>query len=674
MAYDNNYGYAQNGYTQYLDNSGKPLTGGSIETYIAGTTTPVLTFKDFNGGQNPHKITLDVNGGATVILKQDIVYKFIIRDKNGDIFKTIDNIVTAGSTTVVELDKKEVFFCRYNNTSYNDIMDAYSAGKLIVMYKSQHTFDEYFLLDSRDLLAFRFKKVEKDGITLYTIDNENGWLESHQNYEVDAQLPIASASELGGIKVGQNLTIDQDGTLNAQASGGGSTYTAGDGIAITDSEISVNAGKGLGFDDNNKLEVKVGDGLDYDEENKVITIDTDVSDVVASVNKLKKDLDTKITTTYPFAQITAQGDYAGFGVTNTSRMIGQLFAVPIASEIRKDETLLYVNALQNYSGDISFGIFEYDFDGNDGTGSTYWIADTGKVKIQAGENRFPLLQVKNDIQELQSSKLYYAVIAIRGNAPSSGLYLASSPNYSTTYNANPKYTLLVSNVDQYIDWNTGNLSGAWFQGYNEDNNIPRLFMMLRNGGDVTPPIPITEPFVDVGTFTLEHQYKISNQFSLTPSATGAVYRKVIPLKDVDITSFRYVDYRGSVGQEPNYPVLLDDTYTPMKTISDGAWTLGDSDLTKIDGTHFVHEFSFNEPVHLTAGNIYWLMVGGNLGKLGESWMITYSNPSVTSDLLLVKDMCTVHSSIIANGQGEYLGSVPGMYLKLTDNNNNSWVI
>ena len=104
MAYDNNYGYAQNGYTQYLDNSGKPLTGGSIETYIAGTTTPVLTFKDFNGEQNPHKITLDENGGATIILRQDTVYKFIIRDKNGDIFKTIDNIVTAGNTTVVEGD------------------------------------------------------------------------------------------------------------------------------------------------------------------------------------------------------------------------------------------------------------------------------------------------------------------------------------------------------------------------------------------------------------------------------------------------------------------------------------------------------------------------------------------------------------------------------------------
>src|SRR5690554_55778 len=258
MAYNNVYGYSSNGYLQYLDQNGKPLTGGTLSTFIAGTTTPIVTYKDFNGEQNPHKITLDENGGATVILRQDIVYKFVIRDRNGDIFKTIDNIVTAGTTTVVEgndvtitgkegeiaveyfidtkeysikldntilakLDEKEVFFCRYNNTSYSEIRDAYSAKKLIVMYKSQYNLYEYFLLDARDPHAFRFKKVEKDRITFYTIDSENGWLESYQNYEVDAQIPIASESVLGGIKVGQNLSIDEDGTLNAQAGGGGTS-------------------------------------------------------------------------------------------------------------------------------------------------------------------------------------------------------------------------------------------------------------------------------------------------------------------------------------------------------------------------------------------------------------------------------------------------------------------
>lgn len=49
-------------------------------------------------------------------------------------------------------------------------------------------------------------------------------------------LPIASSSTLGGIKVGNNLTIDPvTGVLDAD----GSTYTAGNGIDITNDEISI---------------------------------------------------------------------------------------------------------------------------------------------------------------------------------------------------------------------------------------------------------------------------------------------------------------------------------------------------------------------------------------------------------------------------------------------------
>ena len=459
-------------------------------------------------------------------------------------------------------------------------------------------------------------------------------------------------------------------TVNGQG-GGGTTYSAGDAIDLTNDTISVKYGKGLEITTDNKLQLKVGKGLTLDNDTLEVTIDNAVGEVVDTVEKLQGDLDKKITTTYPFAQITTMSDFAVYGVTNTSRMIGQLFAVPIASEIRKDETLLCVNALQNFAGNISFGIFEYDFAANNGTGSTYWIADTGTVSIQSGENKFKLKNVKNDAYEMKSSMLYYAVVAIAGNAPITGLMLGSSPAYGQNTNANPKYTIIVSNMDQAIDWTTGTLQGAYFQGYNEQYDIPRLFMMLRNGEGSTP-IPVTEPFTDIGPFTLEHKYKVSDMFSMIPNAEGAIYRKVIPTQDVDIASFRYVDYHGSVGQQSSFPVLLDDTYNPMKTIGDGTWTIGNSDHTKIDGKYYLHEFTFTTPVHLTANTAYWFMVGGNMNKLGDEWIITYQTPTVTNDLLLVKNMYNVNQWIIPDS-GEYQSAKPGMYLRLSAGTKN-WVI
>lgn len=54
--------------------------------------------------------------------------------------------------------------------------------------------------------------VKPDGTTI-TVDSD-GTIHGAQTY----QLPIASGNTLGGVKIGKNLTMQEDGTLNAYAS------------------------------------------------------------------------------------------------------------------------------------------------------------------------------------------------------------------------------------------------------------------------------------------------------------------------------------------------------------------------------------------------------------------------------------------------------------------------
>lgn len=57
-------------------------------------------------------------------------------------------------------------------------------------------------------------------------------------------LPVASATTLGGVKVGANLTITPEGVLSATSGGGGGTeYVAGEGIVISGNTISTDPTK-----------------------------------------------------------------------------------------------------------------------------------------------------------------------------------------------------------------------------------------------------------------------------------------------------------------------------------------------------------------------------------------------------------------------------------------------
>ena len=78
--------------TAFVDAAGEPLVGGQLYTYVAGTTTLQTTYTDSTATTaNTNPIILDSRGEANVWLG-GAIYKFVLKDADGALIWTVDNI------------------------------------------------------------------------------------------------------------------------------------------------------------------------------------------------------------------------------------------------------------------------------------------------------------------------------------------------------------------------------------------------------------------------------------------------------------------------------------------------------------------------------------------------------------------------------------------------------
>jgi hypothetical protein len=90
---------------QFFDNSGQMLTGGKLYTYLAGTTTPAVTYTT-NTGVTPHANPIVLNAAGRVPdsgeiwLTDSISYKFVLKDQNDVLIATYDNLIGINSNFV----------------------------------------------------------------------------------------------------------------------------------------------------------------------------------------------------------------------------------------------------------------------------------------------------------------------------------------------------------------------------------------------------------------------------------------------------------------------------------------------------------------------------------------------------------------------------------------------
>lgn len=85
---------------QAFDDYGTLLAGGKINTYEAGTTTPMATYQDLAGAvPNTNPVILDASGRATVRVTNGVAYKFVITDSDDVEIVTLDNIIVGQSAS-----------------------------------------------------------------------------------------------------------------------------------------------------------------------------------------------------------------------------------------------------------------------------------------------------------------------------------------------------------------------------------------------------------------------------------------------------------------------------------------------------------------------------------------------------------------------------------------------
>ena len=81
---------------QLFDNNGTPLSGGKLETYQAGTSTPLATYTSSTGNTaHTNPIVLDSAGrvpSGEIWLDYAYLYKFVVRTSTNVLIATYDNI------------------------------------------------------------------------------------------------------------------------------------------------------------------------------------------------------------------------------------------------------------------------------------------------------------------------------------------------------------------------------------------------------------------------------------------------------------------------------------------------------------------------------------------------------------------------------------------------------
>lgn len=178
--------------------------------YADGTTKDLAFYTSANGlpsgglkGQILSKKTDQDYDTEWVDLENNFVEDVKVNG-NSVVENNIANIDLTGYANKTEIPTKTSELANDSNFITNTVND------LKNYYKKSETYNQ---TEINNLLKEKANKSEIP-TKVSELENDEGYLKN---------IPTASTSELGGIKVGKNLSITEDGTLNAEGGSGGTT-------------------------------------------------------------------------------------------------------------------------------------------------------------------------------------------------------------------------------------------------------------------------------------------------------------------------------------------------------------------------------------------------------------------------------------------------------------------
>lgn len=126
---------------QFFANNGRPLIGGRIHTYVAGSSTRARTYKDAAKAQpNTNPIILDGRGEAQIYLAEGVEYKFVVEDSNGALIYTQEPVYGAIWPNAADWPSDATLAFKYAMQAETARYEAYAAVESIGVV---HFFDKY---------------------------------------------------------------------------------------------------------------------------------------------------------------------------------------------------------------------------------------------------------------------------------------------------------------------------------------------------------------------------------------------------------------------------------------------------------------------------------------------------------------------------------------------------